>query len=237
VARTAKRRRRSSPRTLIGLAVGGALLVVGLMVGISLATRPGGGAPRADLPVEGRSMGSAGAPVRLEEWVDFQCPACRAYALGSGRLLEESYVKDGKVQVTVRHFAFLGQESVWAAEASECAREQGRFWDYYYKLFQEQRGTNSGAFSKENLKRFARDLGLDPQAFDACLDSDRYRDAVLAERSQGERIGINATPTLVLTGPGGTSSLIRGAPTFEQLTRTIDALLALAGPRGQQSAQ
>ena len=141
-------------------------------------------------------------------------------------------MKEGKVRVVARHFAFLGQESLWAAEASECAREQGKFWEFYDKLFQEQRGRNSGAFSRENLKRFARDLGLDEQAFAECLDSERYRDAVLAERRQGERIGINATPTLVLTGPGGTASRIRGVPTFEQLRRTVDALLALGSSGG-----
>lgn len=136
------------------------------------------------------------------------------------------------MRVVWRHLAFLGPESLWAAEASECAREQGRFWEFYDKLFEEQRGRNSGAFRKENLKRFARELGLDEAAFAECLDSGRYRDLVLAERRQAERLGIRATPTLVLKGPGDTTVHIRGVPPFDRLKRTLDTLLAMGAPEG-----
>jgi protein-disulfide isomerase len=72
-----------------------------------------------------------------------------------------------------RKFAFIGEESRWAAEASECASEQARFWDYYDKLLEEQAGDNVGAFSKEKLIRFASDLELDTGQFNQCLDTSK----------------------------------------------------------------
>jgi hypothetical protein len=67
------------------------------------------------------------------------------------------------------NYAFLGPESRQAAEASECAAEQGAFWPYHDRLYERQAGENRGAFSQDNLKRFAVELGLNGQAFDACL--------------------------------------------------------------------
>lgn len=170
----------------------------------------------------GKSKGSATAPVVLEEWADFQCPACRQYALGPGRRLEETLLAEGKVRVVWRHMAFLGQESVWAAEASECAAEQGRFWAYHEKLFTEQAGENRGVFSKSNLKRFAAELGLQTDAFNACLDQDRYAQQVRAETEDGRRKGVRATPTLFING----QKVFEGVPSFEQVRQAIETATA-----------
>lgn len=167
----------------------------------------------------GRSKGSAAAPVVLEEWADFQCPACRQYALGPGRRLEETLVGEGKVRVVWRHMAFLGQESIRAAEASECAAEQGQFWAYHDKLFAEQTGENRGAFSTSNLKRFAAELGLQTDAFNACLDQGRYTQQVRAETEEGRRKGVRATPTLFIND----RKVFEGVPSFEQLRQAIEA--------------
>lgn len=99
-----------------------------------------------------------------------------------------------------RQFAFIGEESSLAAEASECANEQDRFWDYYDKLFEEQAGENVGAFSGENLKRFAADLELDTERFNQCLDSGQYREKVRQETAQGKQEGVRGTPTLFVNG-------------------------------------
>ncbi|HHH41140.1 MAG TPA: hypothetical protein ENK56_03960 [Chloroflexi bacterium] len=114
-----------------------------------------------------------------------------------------------------RHFAFIGDESRWAAEASECANEQGRFWDYYDKLFEEQSGENVGTFSKENLKRFAAELGLDTERFNQCLDSGRYQTKVQQELIEGRQKGVRGTPTLFVNGQlierGGDYQVLRAA--------------------------
>jgi protein-disulfide isomerase len=122
------------------------------------------------------------------------------------------------VKVVWRDLAFLGQESVWAAEAASCAAEQDRFWPYHDKLFAEQAGRNRGAFSRENLKRFGQEIGLERQPFEACVEAGRYAGLVQAERQAGEAKGVSSTPTLFVGG-----SRLQGVPTFEQLSQAIEA--------------
>lgn len=90
--------------------------------------------PRAAIPSTGNVLGRPDAPVEIELWADFQCPACRAFALGPGRQLEETLIAQGRAKLAWRNFAFLGPESLWAAEAAACAGEQGQFWAYHDTL-------------------------------------------------------------------------------------------------------
>ncbi|MEW5718934.1 MAG: thioredoxin domain-containing protein, partial [Chloroflexota bacterium] len=103
------------------------------------------------------------------------------------------YVKTGIVRVGYFHMAFLGPESKWAAEASECAGEQGKFWEYYDKLFVSHAGENQGAFSKDNLKKFAADLKLDAAKFNTCLDSGKYSSTVENDTAFAQSLGISST--------------------------------------------
>lgn len=148
------------------------------------------------------------------------------FALGPGRQLEETYIADGRVKLVWRDMAFLGQESIWAAEAARCAAEQGQFWAYHDKLFMEQAGENRGTFSKDNLKRFARELGLEPSSFGACLDSDRYAESILAERQAGQQKGVRSTPTLFIND----QIKLEGAPTFDRLRQVLDSLAPSPSP-------
>jgi protein-disulfide isomerase len=129
-------------------------------------------------------------------------------------------VKNGSVRFGYVHFAFLGDESVWAAEASECADEQGKFWEYHDLLFNNQHGENGGAFSKDNLKKFAATLGLDTTQFNACVDSGKYMDVVKKEVAFGQQLGVQSTPTFVLNG----QPIVGGQP-FETFQKMIDAAL------------
>lgn len=119
-----------------------------------------------------------------------------------------------------RHFAFIGDESRWAAEATECANEQGRFWDYYDKLFEEQTGENVGAFNQDNLKGFATDLELDTEQFNQCLDSGKYRAKVAQEVAEAQRLGVRSTPTLFVNG-----QLIRNGSDYQTLQAAIETAL------------
>ena len=119
-----------------------------------------------------------------------------------------------------RHFAFIGDESRWAAEASECANEQGRFWDYYDKLFVEQSGENVGGFSRDNLKRFAADQGLNAEQFNQCLDSNKYRGKVQQETTEGQRLGVRGTPTIFVNG-----KLIDRGSDYRVLKAAVEAAL------------
>ncbi len=107
----------------------------------------------------------------------------------------------------MRLIAILGEESELAAQAAECANDQGRFWDYHDVLFANQEGENRGAFLSENLKRFAEALALDGTAFDSCLDSGKYASKVTDDTDEARQQGVNATPTILVNGKEVTSTL------------------------------
>jgi len=98
------------------------------------------------------------------------------------------------------NFAFLGDESQWAAEAAECAADQNKYWEYHDKLFASQNGENQGAFSKDNLKKFAADLGFDTTAFNSCLDSGKYTQQVQSDTQMAQQIGVQSTPSFLVNG-------------------------------------
>ena len=114
--------------------------------------------------------------------------------------IEEEFVSTGQVKVQMRPVAILGQESELAAQAVECANDQGRFWDFHDVLFANQRGENRGAFVSDNLKRFAEALALDTAAFDSCLDSGKHASTVSNDTSTARRIGVNKVPTILVNG-------------------------------------
>lgn len=120
-----------------------------------------------------------------------------------------------------QHFAFLGPESQWAGEASECAADQDAFWEYHDKLFESQSGENRSAFDKENLKRFADELGLDTKAFDECLDSGKYTSIVQNETQAAQSLGVRSTPSFLINGKP-----VIGAQAFEVFKQAIEAELS-----------
>jgi protein-disulfide isomerase len=130
-------------------------------------------------------------------------------------------VDTGKVRFGYLNFAFLGDESQWAAEAAECAGDQNAFWEYHDYLFSHQNGENQGAFSKDNLKAFAADMKLDTTAFNTCLDSGKYTQLVTDQTNLGRGLGVQSTPTFAVNGQP-----VVGAIPFESFKQTIDTLLA-----------
>jgi protein-disulfide isomerase len=98
------------------------------------------------------------------------------------------------------HFAFLGPESQWAAEASECAAEQEKFWEYHALIYANQRGENQGAFNQDNLKAMATALALDAESFNTCLDSGRYTAVVQNDVNLAQTLGVRSTPTFLING-------------------------------------
>lgn len=125
------------------------------------------------------------------------------------------------VRFEYRHFAFIGPESTQAAEAAECANEQGQFWQFHETIFANQRGENLGAFRDVALKAFAAALGLDEAEFERCLDSGRYRSVVQLDVQEARRRGVQSTPTIFIN-----DQMVQGALPFEQFQALIEAELA-----------
>jgi protein-disulfide isomerase len=169
--------------------------------------------------------GNSAAPVTIIEFADFQCPYCGRFAAGAWPQLDETYIQNGTVRFGYQHFAFLGPESQWAAEASECASEQDAFWAYHDVLFERQSGENRGAFSQDNLKQFAAEAGLNADSFAACLDSGKYASVVQSETAGAQALGVNGTPAFLVNGRP-----LVGAQPFEVFQQVIEAELGGGQP-------
>ena len=142
-----------------------------------------------------------------------------------GRQVEEQYIQTGKVRFGYLHFTILGPESVLAAQASECASDQQHFWEYHDTLFENQSGKNKGGFSKDNLKRFASEIGLDSIMFDECLDSNPYISIIEEQTGWASSLGFQGTPAFLINGKP-----LVGAQTFEQFKKYIEEALSVANP-------
>ena len=221
----ARVRQRRAAIALVFVAAISAIFVAGYFLSRSAPTS--GAQPVA----EGKTKGLATAPVEIENWSDFQCPHCKTFATTIGARLDQGPIADGQVRLVFRQMAFLGDDSVQAAAASECAADQGQFWAYHDKLFANQGGRGSGSFARPNLKRYGAQLGLDTASFDRCVDSGQTIARVQAETALGEQKGVHSTPTLFVNG-----QKIEGVPTWESLQRLIDqASAAMSTPSAPQS--
>jgi protein-disulfide isomerase len=213
-----RRQQRSGLRTygLIAAMVIVAVVVIAILVVLTRGRSP---APTT-AQLEGESMGAADAPVVVVEYADYQCPYCRQFAMGAEQQLVTDYVDTGKVRFIFRNFAFIGNESFLAAEAAQCAADQGQFWAYHDLLFDKQGAENSGVFSASNLKDYAASLGLDTTRFNQCLNSGRYLSLVRQQSSQAQQTGISSTPTLMVNG-----QVVQNGSSYPTLQAAIEAAL------------
>ena len=137
--------------------------------------------------------------------------------------LKELKAKYGdKVRVVWKDFPLtqIHPEAFKAAEAGNCAREQGKFWEFHDRLF-----ANQQALQPEALKQHATAVGLDAAKFNACLDSAKYSDRVQQHIGAGTRLGVNSTPAVFING-----RLVAGAQPYDVFARIIDEELQ-AAPR------
>ncbi|GAB4504083.1 MAG: hypothetical protein Fur0043_10760 [Anaerolineales bacterium] len=233
-----EKRRRATARnrwiTLGFVTVGALLLAFALIVpnlkpiGEIATTTP---SPRP--MASDNSMGDPNAPIKIEEFSDYQCPYCRRFYLETESQLVETYITTGKVYFTYRSFGeFIGPESRAAAEAAYCAGEQNKYWEFHDILFANQTGENVGNYTDRRLLAFAETLNLDMGAFRSCFESGKYSQRVDQDYQDGSTAGVQATPSFVLTYVvnGETrQSIIAGAYPFSEFQAQIEAALAEMG--------
>lgn len=158
------------------------------------------------------SRGAMGAPVTLVEFTDFQCPSCAEMEPVLERVLTEY---DGRVRLVVRDFPLAQHANARkAAEAAEAARAQGKYWEYAKLLFDNQK-----SLEVPKLKEYATQVGLDRARFNAALDAGQFADKVLLDQNEGNRLGVNSTPSIFVNGRPLSDR------TYEGLKAMIDAAL------------
>jgi protein-disulfide isomerase len=161
------------------------------------------------------SIGPANAPITIVEFSDYQCPYCQAWYKQTFDQLMANY--PGKIRFVYRDLPLPGHpESLPAAEAANCAGEQGAYWKFHDDLFSGQY-----PLGRASYEQYASDLGLDTAAFTACLDDHHTQAEVKADAADAVRLGLNGTPSFVING-----QILVGAQPFEQFKAIIDADLA-----------
>lgn len=163
-----------------------------------------------DLPTgtAGISLGNPAAPVVIEEYTNFLCPACASFALVTFDQINENYVKSGKVR-----FVFYVFPPLELGRAAICAQEQNKFIEYHEYLFEHQ-----GQITKEkDLRDFAINVGIDGTKFDNCYAAQATKDKTTAWMNEGSKRGVDSTPTFFING----QKLI-GAQPYEDFKKIID---------------
>jgi protein-disulfide isomerase len=226
------------------------ILIAALMVVIALvysagknagdpAENPKGPAALAPGKIDVSSvafLGKSDAPGTLLEYGDYQCPYCGRFFEETEPLIIKEYVDTGKVKFGYKDMAFLGPESVAAAEAAACAQDQGKFWEYHDALYAaeikedetDDGEVNGSAEGSGNLARalflaLAKGLGLNESDFAACLDSKKYESRVQSSTAEaGAVMGDKAsTPTFFMNG----KLLFQGAYPFASFKQAMDQIL------------
>lgn len=161
--------------------------------------------------------GDKNAPVTIVEFSDFQCPYCARFHLDTFPQIDKDYIQTGKVRFVYRDFPLpFHTNAEKAAEAAECAHEQGKFWEYHNKIFENQK-----SLSMESLKQWAKDLGLDVVRFNSCLDSGKMAVEIQKDAQEGASYGVSGTPAFFVNG-----QLLSGAQPYTNFKQLIDQQLA-----------
>ena len=174
-------------------------------------------APRRTVEVEATdpAVGNKSAPITLIEFADFQCPYCGRVA-PTIKKVQQTY--GDKVRLVWKDFPLtqIHPQAFKAGEAAHCAGDQGKYWEYHDRLFENQQ-----SLMPDDLKKHAEALGLDAGKFASCLDTSKYGERVRDGVAQGTRLGVNSTPMFYVNG-----RILSGAQPYEAFVAVIDEELA-----------
>lgn len=166
-------------------------------------------------------LGESSAPITILEWGDYQCTFCYRFHDSTLKTIERDYIQTGKVNLVFKDFPLNGPDSLLAAEASYCAEDQGKYWQYHDELYKNWGGENTGWVTGWALNAFGTTVGLDLDKFNQCLDEHKYQDKVNLLYQFGKDLGIDATPSFLIFS-GEKIIKIRGNQPLETFLKTFD---------------
>ena len=166
--------------------------------------------------------GNANAKVTIIEFADFRCPFCEQYFTNTETQIIKDYVDAGKVKYAFRNFAFLGPASVTAADAAECANDQGKFWDFHDYLYKNQPSeSDTSMYNTDTLTQAAVSLGMNGDTFKTCLDGKTGETKANQDLADGQKAGVSGTPSFFING-----TPLVGAEPYSAFKTIIDQELA-----------
>lgn len=170
-------------------------------------------------------LGDPNAPVTIVEFGDYQCHQCYNWFHDTKPSITRDYIDTGKVNLVFVDMAFLGRDSSPAAQATYCAEDQGKYWEYHDMLYNAQEDKIDGGWANgERLKAFAFSMGLDMELFESCLDSGKYSKRVQYNTQQARDHGVRGTPGFFIVGSDGQLQ-IGGAQPFSVFKQVLDQLV------------
>ncbi len=173
--------------------------------------------------------GDPNAPITIVEFSDFQCPFCGRFFTQTLPLIEKNYVETGKVKFVYRDFPIpsIHPNAIPAALAAECADDQGLFWEYHDKLFENLVMWEN--LDQQNVVRtfeqYAEDLGADTDTFNSCLESGKYLEEVQNDLNDGVSYGVNGTPGFFIGNEKIGYTMVSGAQPYAAFQQLLDQLL------------
>ena len=166
-------------------------------------------------------MGNPNAPITILEWGDYQCTFCYKFHQNTLDIINEDFIKTGKVKIIFKDFPLNGLDSKLAAEASYCAQDQEKYWKYHDELYKNWGGERTGWITRESLTKFAEIVEIDVEKFNKCLDDHKYENKIDLLYEFGKEIGINATPSFLVFNDQKMIK-IRGNQPLEVFLKTFD---------------
>lgn len=177
------------------------------------------------------ALGNNNAPITLVEFGDYQCTYCHRFHSDTKELILTNFVKNGKVRFLFKDFPIndltADRASTLASEASYCAADQRKYWQYYDELYNKWNGENTGWVTKDSLKQFASNVGIrDSNQFSQCLESNKYAGIVADNYKLAQSIGLNATPSFIFLVNGKRPVEIIGAQPYSVFENAINQIVA-----------
>ena len=183
---------------------------------------------KAQLEFENGSpiLGSESAPVTIVEFGDYQCEACYLWFHTTRSTLIDNYIETGKAKLVFVDLPFLGRDSPIAAQASYCADDQGKYWEYHTILYTFQDGPpDSGWADRDRLNSFAFSLDMNMDEFNECMDSSKYKQRVKANYNEAVKNDADRTPTFIIFSQDGKKEMFSGAQPYSVFAATIESML------------
>ena len=182
--------------------------------------------PLLNLENSSPALGSENAPVTIVEFGDYQCEACYHWFHNTRDTLIDNYIETGKAKLVFVDLPFLGRDSPKAAQASYCAEDQGKYWEYHTMLYTFQDGQpDSGWADRDRLNSFAFSLDMNMDEFNDCMDSSKYAKRVKANYDEAVKNGVQQTPTFIIISQDGMKEKFAGAQPYSVFAATIEPML------------
>jgi len=170
-------------------------------------------------------LGSPSAPITIVEFGDYQCEACYHWYHNTRADIIDNYVETGKANLVFLDLPFLGRDSITAAQATYCADDQGKYWEYHETLYNFQEAIDNGWASKDRLVAFASNLDMNVDEFNDCMDEKKYAKRVKANYDEAVKNGVQQTPTFIIISQDGTIEKFAGAQPYSVFAATIEPML------------